>query len=371
MKQSPEPEELPTRVRLTVLLVGTVVAILALWLIQRADATTEVEQALGQTRAAETIWREKRLSGWGNPTVYSDLFTATNGHPHTKVGVWLGNSQLHDINDFKDGQQTGPYYASEALGWPVLGLSLPNASLQEHYVVTKWLFSQAKPAWILLPVVFDDLREDGLRDSLKVLGTPETLRALRQRPTGARLAGELEKIGVERSDAQGTTRKERSGQQVAEEYLERQLAATCPLWAKRGSVLSRCHLALYEFRNWLFGITPSTKRKIIPARRLKNMTAFEETLATIKQQQARCLVYVVPTRWDVEPPYELAAYVSWKEEVQAMCASHGAQFADLDRLVPAEHWGLLSGVNIDFMHFRHEGHILLGRKLAELVKSAP
>lgn len=371
MKQQPAIEILPTRVRLAALLAGTVVAILALWLIQRADATREVDEALGLSSAAEIIWQGKRLSGWSAPGVYGGLFTATNGHPHAKVGVWLGNSQLHTINDFKAGQQSGPLYASEALGWPVLGLSLPNASLQEHYVVTQWLFSQAKPAWILLPVVFDDLREDGLRDSLKVLGTPETLRALRQRPAGARLAGELEKIGVERSDAQGTTRKARSGQQVAEEFLERQFSASCPLWARRGTVLGRCHLALYEFRNWLFGITPSTKRKIIPARRLKNMAAFEETLATVQQQHARCLVYVVPTRWDVEPPYELAAYAGWKEEVRALCARHGAPFADLDRLVPAEHWGLFNGVNIDFMHFGHEGHILLGRKLAELVKSAP
>lgn len=364
-------EILPARVRLAALLAGAVLAITALWLIQRAAATTEVDEALGLSSAAEIIWQGKRLSGWSSPTVYSELFTTTNGHPHAKLGVWLGNSQLHTINDFKDGQQSGPIYASESLGWPVLGLSLPNASLQEHYVVTQWLFTQAKPAWVLLPVVFDDLREDGLRESLKALGTPETLGALRQRPTGARLAGELEKIGVERSDAQGTTRKERSGQQVAEAYLERQFAATCPLWSKRGSVLGRCHLALYEFRNWLFGITPSTKRKIIPARRLKNMATFEETLAAIQQQHARCLVYVVPTRWDVEPPYELAAYGRWKEEVQALCASHGARFADLDRLVPAEHWGLFNGVNIDFMHFGHEGHVLLGRKLAELVKSAP
>ena len=371
MKQQPEIEILPTRVRLAALLAGTVVAILALWLIERADATKEVDEALGQSSAAEIVWQGKRLSAWSHPHIYGDLFTATNGHPYAKVGFWLGNSQLHTINDFKDGQQSGPLYASEALGWPVLGLSLPNASLQEHYVVTQWLLSQAKPAWILLPVVFDDLREDGLRDSLKVLGTPETLRDLRQRPTGARLAGELEKIGVERSDAQGTTRKERSGQQVAEEFLERHLAATFPLWSKRSRVLSRCHLALYEFRNWLFGITPSTKRKIIPARRLKNMAAFEETLTCMQQQNARCLVYVVPTRWDVEPPYELPAYVSWKEEVKALCASHRAQFADLDRLVPAEHWGLFNGVNIDFMHFGHEGHILLGRKLAELVKSGP
>ena len=371
MKEPTEIDALPTRARVAALLTGVAVAFLAMWLLQRTESTAEVADALGQSRTAEATWQGMRLSAWGNPEFYGQLFTATNGHPHSKVGFWLGNSQLNTINGYQEGNQAGPHYASEALGWPMMGFMLPNASLQEHHVVTQWLFTQARPEWLLLPVVFDDLREDGLRESLKRLATPETLAALRQRPTGARLAGELEKIGVERSDAQGTTRKARSGQQMAEAFLERQLSARCPLWAERGTALGRCHYALYDFRNYLFGITPSTKRKIIPARRVKNMAAFKEILETARQRQVRCLVYVAPTRWDVEPPYELADYAGWKQEVQALCLAHGAQFADLDRLVPSEHWGLFYGKNIDFMHFAHEGHVLLGRKVAGLIQAAP
>jgi hypothetical protein len=67
----------------------------------------------------------------------------------------------------------------------------------------------------------------------------------------------------------------------------------------------------------------------------------------------------------------LADYARWKEEVRALCHQHGARFADLDRLVPGEHWGLFNGVNVDFMHFAYEGHVLLGRKLAELMQAVP
>lgn len=252
----------------------------------------------------------------------------------------------------------------------MLGFMLPNANLQEHYVVLQWLFTKANPDWVILPVCFDDLREDGLRDSLKTLATPETLAAMRQRPFGAKLGGELEGIGQQRGDSQGTTRKPRSRQQLVDEFLERQLSSRLPMWAGRGVAQARCYYALYDFRNHVFGITPSTKRKMIPARREKNMAALMEIIELVRERQVRCLVYVSPTRWDVEPPYELSDYEGWKKEVHALCQNNGVQFADLDRLVPSKQFGLFFG-QLDFMHFGPEGHELIGRKVASLIQASP
>lgn len=371
MKDLGSTEVLPARIRAGALVAGMVMALTAMWLLQHTHVTKDEADALGQTGAAEAVWQGVRLSAWAEPEIYGQLFTATNGHPHAKVGCWLGNSQLHTINDYHAGDQSALRYASEQLGWPMLGLLLPNASLQEHYVVAQWLFTQVKPAWLVVPVCFDDLREDGLREGMKVLGTPETLAAMRRRPAGMKLADELGKIGVERGDAQGTTRKPRSWQQQVEELLERELSARCSLWARRGTAQARCSYALYDFRNWVFRITPSSKRNIIPVRRTKNMDALKETLELAREHQVRCLVYIVPLRWDVEPPYHLSQYADWKQEVQVLCAAQGARFADLDRLVPNECWGLLDGKDIDFMHFKHEGQVLLGRKVAGLLQDPP
>lgn len=370
MNQQSKATEAAVKTRFWSLFVGLLVASSAIWLIHRARLNEEEAEALGKSTAVEITWRGVRLSAWYTPEVYAEALKSADVESLPRVGFWLGNSQLHTINNYQTGQEAGPRHASDALGWPMLGFSLPNANLQEHYVVAQWLLTKAKPEWVWLPVVFDDLREDGLRDSMQKLAVPETLESLRRRPTGAKLAAELEKLGKEKENFQGTTRKERSWQQKSEEFLEVRLSSVSSLWAGRGPVLARCYYALYHFRNWVFRIDPTTKRKIIPMRSAKNMAALAETLELMRERGVRCLVYVAPTRWDVEPPYELPAYETWKREVATMCRKYGCVFADVDRLVPAEHWGFYEGKELDFMHFTHEGHVLLGRKLAELSKAA-
>jgi hypothetical protein len=54
--------------------------------------------------------------------------------------LWLGNSQLHYINYINQSRAGGyvaPFWLRKASACPaatiLLGVSLPNASLQEHY----------------------------------------------------------------------------------------------------------------------------------------------------------------------------------------------------------------------------------------------
>src|SRR5579862_108594 len=82
--------------------------------------------------------------------------------------LWLGNSQLHFINQFRKGQHLAPYWLRRSLPCPdstvPLGVSLPAANLEEHYVLAQYVERRLPISAIVLALSFNDLREDGLRD---------------------------------------------------------------------------------------------------------------------------------------------------------------------------------------------------------------
>src|SRR5437016_5229227 len=82
--------------------------------------------------------------------------------------LWLGNSQLHFINQYAQGDHVAPYWLRQAAPCPdttvPLGVSLPNANLQEHYILASYVTTRLPIRLIILELCFDDMREDGLRE---------------------------------------------------------------------------------------------------------------------------------------------------------------------------------------------------------------
>src|SRR5205814_1627024 len=97
--------------------------------------------------------------------------------------IWLGNSQLHAINQSKDGDRSAPELLHAKLraskNYPVT-FSQPSANLQEQLALFAYLQPRLAPKALILPVVFDDFRETGLRaeiqSALKDEATASTLR---------------------------------------------------------------------------------------------------------------------------------------------------------------------------------------------------
>ena len=70
--------------------------------------------------------------------------------------MWLGNSQLHAINDYRDGQKTSPmifFKKAKKQKQYVLSLSQPNANLQEHLILTAHLVEKLPIEYLILPIV--------------------------------------------------------------------------------------------------------------------------------------------------------------------------------------------------------------------------
>lgn len=288
-----------------------------------------------------------------------------------KTMVWLGNSQLHAINQLKDSDVLSSVKIAEALrdeGIEMLTFSQPNATLQEHLIMYEALSERINIDYLLLPLVFDDTREIQIRPDIKYsLKNQNVYDRLKQSEAGSLLLQETS--DVENPSASGKTFQARSENYITS-VLENLIG-----WEKlreraRGSI----RLSIYKIRNSVFGINSSSIRKKIPGAYAANIAAFEQILISAKQNDVSVLVYIPPLRSDVPRPYDPDEYETFKFEVQEISRLHGSDFFDFETLVPGKFWGTMNSINADngptydFMHFRGEGHDLLADAIIKTIQ---
>ena len=251
--------------------------------------------------------------------------------------------------------------------------SQPNANLQEHYLLFEYLALQLPVKTLVLSIVFDDMRETGIRPSL--------VEAFNNQVVNSRLHNT--RIGRKMISLQGNQNSiendfealENTFQEQSEKYLNYKLGKFLKIWELRPTFRGRILTNLYFLRNWIFSITPSSVRKIIPGRYRLNLLSLNEILNTSVEQGIKVLIYIVPIRDDVKIPYDMSQYVKFKSEIQTISKKSGVRYANLESLVPAELWGVKpnttfdSELELDFMHFQAGGHQLLADKLYEELKA--
>jgi len=294
-----------------------------------------------------------------------------------EVILWLGNSQLFGVNQLQPGQVNSTELLFDSLKNKkfVTAFAIPNANLQEHDVVLQYLYDRFKFHQLIIPVFFDDLRETGLRDDLirddiktkLQLDTPRselTLSLLHQ------FEGSGESNGNEETKALNHT-----AQQKVEHYLSDKLSSHSSIWQNRADIRTNIiYNYLFSFRNTLLSISPDSKRKIIPARYRLNMEAFRQICIFCEKNDIKLLVYIPPIRNDVEQPYFPDEYTHFKEDLSVLRQQFGFSLLNLENIVPAGFWGLKgattigsSGLEIDFMHFKAEGHKILSDTILAVI----
>jgi hypothetical protein len=285
--------------------------------------------------------------------------------------LWLGNSQVHAVNQWEKGQTNAAPILFEALNTHDLDLltfSQPNANLQEQYVLFEYLIKQLPIRALILPVVFDDLREEGLREDIASLAH-DTTSALSKTKIGRKLLATTQGTG-QNEDTAGIRQ---TIQERTEKSLNSWLSSNSRLWEARPEMRGKLFTNLYLARNSLLGIKATSKRKIIRGRYTANLSALEEILITAKANDIRVVLYIVPLRNDVETPYVQDEYNHFKSNLETLATKFGSRYANLENLVPAKLWGVKAATGlgkeseIDFMHFQSEGHQLLAHKLKQLV----
>jgi hypothetical protein len=287
--------------------------------------------------------------------------------------VWLGNSQLHAINQLKPGQNTAAGLLAERLrpeGMEVLAFSQPNASLAEHLVMFEGLRQQVRPSVLVLPLVFDDTREGGIRqDVAKGLADP----AVRARVVAGQAGGQIAALAGTITAEQSET-ADQSLQTRSESALTGALERCCGWETLRLQARGHVFMALFRTRNTLFGITPNSQRKKLPAVYKLNLAAYEQILASAQAEGIKVIAYVAPLRADAPRPYDAGEYQAFRAETAVIAARQGARFLDLEAAVPDRFWGMKDATGagaapeLDFMHFQAPGHDLLAARIGQAVK---
>jgi len=252
------------------------------------------------------------------------------------VTLWLGNSQLHAINQMKPGDVNGVQLLHDKLypnGGDLIAFSEPNASLQEHYLLFEYLKSLLPIKTLLLPVVFDDTRENGIRNGLlPALDSQDVMASLSKTKIGLEIMAENIAIKSD-GDLAGLND---TPQKVVESTITGWLSEHWALWEARLEMRGQLFKSLYMWRNSILGINAQSKRKAIPGRYLKNLASLEAILLESTEERIHVILYVVPLRNDVETPYVAKEYARFKKDVENLAKKNGAVFANLEMLVPGE-----------------------------------
>ncbi len=141
---------------------------------------------------------------------------------------------------------------------------------------------------------FDDMREIGIRASITdVFKQAHVVGRLEKVAIGRKL---LANYGDQNSAGNDMAALENTMQERVEKYLDTQLGSVWQTWNDRPALRGEIFISLYKFRNWLFGINPSSIRKMIPGRYATNRQALEATLESAREQRIRVLLYIVPLR---------------------------------------------------------------------------
>lgn len=325
-------------------------------------------------------YQSKDLAGLRTHTIkqvspeIEDMLAASQGDKG--VTFILGNSQTHAINQKLAGEVVYPELLQRQFpNLCVLTNSIPNANLQEFHVILRWWMDQANIKTLLLPVFMDDLREDGLRKEFFTALIDDSFSL--EFPQDA-LESEWNKIfkGFGESPQENVAASEgiETPQDIVEREINGWLNAQSETWRNRPNARGDFFMKLYRWRNTLFDINASTKRKMIPARLEKNFLALRKTLALCETRAIQVVLYIPPIRTDVEVPYDLQEYKKFKNRAQLLSKEFSqVQFKNFESIVPGEYWGLKASTDsdsepeLDFMHFQFAGHQILADSLATLL----
>lgn len=291
------------------------------------------------------------------------------------AALWLGNSQLHAVNQLQPGQENSPPILFRLLhkkNIDLITFSQPNASIQEHYVLFEYLRSRLPISLLILPVVFDDLREAGIRSEISsAFQDKNTVTALQRTAIGRAILDQFNKKSQLAVSDKGTvtTLQERS-----EAAISGWLGKKSRLWSLRPEIRGQFLITLYLIRNTVFGIKATSKRHVIPGRYQANIAALEAIVDSAKAANVRVLLYIVPLRDDGEIPYEQKEYQGFKGEMMVLAKNKKIAYKDLEHLVPSQYWGAKASTSmkeeleIDFMHFQAQGHKLLADSLYQVLE---
>jgi hypothetical protein len=296
-----------------------------------------------------------------------------------KSVLYLGNSQSHSINQKKENDNTMSGYLFDELldsNITFLSASIPNANLQEHYLLYNYFATEIPNLKLLIiPVFMDDLRESGIRESyfknfsngefriespsdlaLEINRSLESFQSLRNKDTTLDESSDF-------SALKETT------QDIIERKVNKTLSDNFSFWSNRKNIRGEYFISLYKTRNSLLNISSQSTRKMINSRYNKNLNALKLTIDLAKKNNTKVLLIIPPLRQDIKYPYDLKEYSKFKIELEELAKNKSVSFLNIDNIIEGKYWGysastqLFKDKDYDFMHFQAEAHKIIADTL--------
>lgn len=271
--------------------------------------------------------------------------------------ILCGMSQMYAINERRDADQTIAEWLDDALapkGVRVFGLAAPNITNEEALLLLVATVSrrETRPRAFTYGVCFDKFRNIDLREGYR--------RFLSARPdlqeAWSALADKYADRYPKASETMRASLKTEATREPTRETRIRDAAAGIfPLVAARQELNAFAQNRAFAVRNWVFRITPTSKRPMLASRYALNQEFLELMIDVAKDSGVAIPLYVIPLNPLAENPYvpeEYARSVAWLED---LCRRTNTPYANLQDAVPSEHWGEFMG-GPDFKHFKGEGH---------------
>ena len=284
----------------------------------------------------------------------------------------MGASHQYAINDFHAGDETMVYHAMKlamerSSQTSYVSVGLPNGNFNE-FLAIYLSFREAKvlPDWLLVGVVYDDLREPGVRPSV-LESLPDLNSELLEKlgSGGLNLAHELEvrkESPIERNATAGTP------QARLEDYLISRLEQYWGAFPFRHNVAA---YLVWQWKRQVFSVGEFFRRMGNPPKRVPpvppdmmawNSVALESLVSVARSDGVNLILYQVPHPQSARPFYHVRErYDAFLGRISERSREENFHFLDLETLVPLEYW--MVGTAMDPWHFSEPGHRLVAEQI--------
>ena len=286
--------------------------------------------------------------------------------------VFSSMSQAYVVNDRKPGDRVFVEIVDDAIepdGAGAWGFFAPNLTNEELVLQVLALTRTPKttPAVLVLGLCFDKYRNIDLRPGYRALlaADPELRKswaevASRYETSRAQAAAKM------RSTLEALAVNSATGEESLSTRWDRRFRTAAgtvfPLVANRTELNGYAQQTLFEVRNAVLRIDPTTKRPILRARYEMNLEFLDIAIELAEERGIEPLLYIVPLNPQASSPYVPAEYDEFKVRMRAEAERYGVRLANFEDVVPATDWGEFMG-GADFKHFRGAGHEATARAL--------
>ena len=286
--------------------------------------------------------------------------------------ILCGMSQMYAINERQPGDQTISEWMDDTFaprGVRVFGLAAPNLCNEEALLLLLTTLSrpQTKPVAFIYGACFDKFRNVDLRPNLLAFlkdrsDLQDRLATVAERfrdkyPLASQKI--LATLAPLRDPIATSNEKE-----TFEHELRNVLGQCAPLLGLRKELNASMQSQVYLLRNRLLGITPTTKRPLIPSRYVLNQQFLALLVELAHEHAVEPIIFVNPLNPVSDNPYVARDYESFKKWLATLAREKKFPTANLENAVPADDWGVFNG-GPDFKHFKGEGHRLTARALID------